>query len=47
MKALFLSLRDIESARIARQAIMESGMMFQNVDYKKALRYLQVTGGKE
>ena len=41
------SLKDIESARIAKPTIMNSEIDFQNVDYKKALRYLRVKGGKE
>ena len=47
VEALFPSLEDIESARMAKHAVMESNIEFNNVDYKKALRYLRIVGGRE
>ena len=46
MEALFPSLADVESARIAAEAVMESPATFENVDYRMALRYLFIVGGK-
>ena len=37
---LFPSLKDVETARLARYAILESKVEFENVDYLHALRYL-------
>ena len=45
VEALFPSLKDLESARIVRQAIEMSEMQFENVDYDAALKYLVITGG--
>ena len=46
VEALFPSLADVESARIAAEAVMESPATFENVDYRMALRYLFIVGGK-
>ena len=46
VEALFPSLEDLESARIAADAVMESHVKFENVNYDLALRYLFVVGGK-
>ena len=45
VEALFPSLRDLESARIVREAIETSSLTFENVDVTTALRYLKVVGG--
>ena len=45
VESLFPSLQDVEVARIARQAVVESGIKFQNIDYDAALKYIFVTGG--
>ena len=45
VKALFPSLKDVECARIARQAVMESDVHFENIDYIRAIRYLKIVGG--
>ena len=45
VEALFPSLRDVEVARIARQAVEESGANFGSVDYESAMKYLLITGG--
>ena len=41
------TLKDIERARIARQALINSDLDFKNIDYIKALRYLGITEGKK
>ena len=46
VEALFPSLLDVESARIAREAVMASDLKVENMDYEMALKYLTVTGGK-
>ena len=46
VKALFPSLLDVESARIAREAVMASDLKVENMDYEMALKYLTVAGGK-
>ena len=45
VKALFPSLKDVECARMARYAMMESDLKFENVDYLRALRYIRIVGG--
>ena len=45
MKALFPSIRDIEAARMVREAVEESEMNLENVNWKQALRYLTIVGG--
>ena len=49
VKALFSSLKDVECARMTRCAIMNTGMKFDynNINYKKALRYLKIVGGND
>ena len=44
---MFPSLKNIESARMARFAILNSKVDFVDWNFKKALRYLYVIGGKE
>ena len=46
MEALFPSLLDVESARIAREAVMLSNLKVENMDYEMALKYLIVAGGR-
>ena len=46
MKSLFPSLSDIETARLASKAILESEVEFENWDLQMALRYLTILGGK-
>ena len=46
VEALFPSLKDLESARIARDAVILSKAQFENVNFELALRYLVVTGGQ-
>ena len=45
--SLFPSLRNIETARLTRHAILDSKVDFCNVDYHKALRYISIVGGKD
>ena len=47
VEALFPSLKDLESARIAREAVEQSDMVFENVDYSAALQYLRIVGGDD
>ena len=47
VEALYPSLRDIEAARITREAVLTSGVQFENIDYIAALRYLYLVGGKD
>ena len=47
VEALFPSLKDLESARIARQAVENSGMTFENIDISAALQYLTIVGGND
>ena len=47
VEALYPSLKDIESGRIARDAVLESRAESNNVDYEAGLRYLLVVGGRE
>ena len=46
MEALFLSLKDIESARIASVAVITSTAEFDNIDVNAALRYNLIVSGK-
>ena len=41
------SLQDVECARMTRCAIQNSDLKFENVNYKKALRYIKIVGGNE
>ena len=45
--SLFPSLKAVEAARLARFAVLESNVKFENIDYLMALRYLSIIGGKE
>ena len=47
VEALFPSLKDLESARIVREAVERSDMVFENVDITAALQYLRVCGGND
>ena len=47
VEALYPSLKDIESARVAREAVKTSGLIFANIDVVSALKYLRVTGGDD
>ena len=47
VKSLFLSLRNIETARLARKAILDSKIEFSNWDFVKAMRYIYLVGGRE
>ena len=42
---MFPSLKNIETARLARNAILQSTISFSGWDLKKALRYLYIVGG--
>ena len=43
----YFRLFDIESARVVKQAIMDTDMKIEGVDYFKALRYLKIVGAKD
>ena len=45
VESLFPSLLDIESARIAREAVLASDLTIENLNYEVALKYLLVAGG--
>ena len=45
--SLFPSLRNVETARLARLAVLNSSVEFENVDCRKALRYMHIIGGNE
>ena len=47
MVSLFPSLKNIETARLTRHAILESEIEFENINYHKALRYISIVGGKD
>ena len=47
VKSLFPSLKSVESARLAKHAILKSTVQFENVDFQKALRYIYIVGGRE
>ena len=44
---LFPSLKSLETARMARCAVLKSKVDFCGLDYLKALRYLYVVGGSK
>ena len=46
VKSLFPSMKNIETARLARHAILNSKVNFENFDYLMALRYIFINGGK-
>ena len=45
--SLFPSLKGMETARLARHAVLNSTIEFGNVDYLMALRYLTIVGGTD
>ena len=45
--SLFPSLKGVEIARLARHAILDSKVQFENFDYLMALRYLTIFGGRD
>ena len=45
VEALFPSLRDIESARVVREAVMKSNVSIETFDCEAALKYLYIVGG--
>ena len=45
--SLFPSLRNVETARMAKYAILNSNIAVENFDCKMALRYLSIVGGIE
>ena len=47
VEALFPSLADIESAKIVREAVRDSEMKFNNIDYNCGLVYLRIIGGAD
>ena len=47
VEALFPSLADLESAKIVREAVRDSEMSFNNVDYNHGLVYLRIMGGAD
>ena len=47
MEALFPSLSDIECAKIVRNAVLNTKMEFNGIDYERALVYLRIVGGKD
>ena len=47
VKSLFPSLKNIETARLARCAVLQSEIKFDNWDFQKALRYIFINGGRE
>ena len=45
VKSLFPSLRNVETARLAKKSILKSKVKFEGVDYQKALKYIWLVGG--
>ena len=45
--SLFPSLKNIEAGRLARHAILNSNVKFDNINYLMALRYINLVGGRE
>ena len=45
VKSLFPSLKNLETARLAKHAILTSEVNFENWDFLKALRYIYVNCG--
>ena len=43
--SLFPSLLGVETARLARHAVLQTDVEFENIDYLMALRYLRILGG--
>ena len=47
VKSSFPSLSNVETARLARGAILNSKVDFENEDLHKALKYIYVVGGRD
>ena len=47
VEALFPSLKDLESARVTREAVENSGLKLENINVEAALKYLRIVGGDE
>ena len=47
VKSLYPSLRDIDTACLAREAIIHSNIKFEGLDYDRALAYLRIVAGPE
>ena len=47
VQSLYPSLRDVDSAAIARESIIHSSLDFKGIDVQKALVYLRVVAGME
>ena len=47
VQSLYPSLRDIDSAAIARESVIHSNLDFKDLDVKKALAYLRIVAGEE
>ena len=45
VRSLFPSLLNLETARLAKHAIMKTSVDFSNFDHKRALRYIFIVGG--
>ena len=45
--SLFPSLKNVETARMAKYAVLNSDIDIENFDYTMALRYLTIVGGRE
>ena len=45
VEALFPSLRDVESAKVVREAVLKSDIRIENFDWKTAIKYLYIVGG--
>ena len=47
VQSLYPSLRDIDTAAIARESIIHSNLDFRNLDVNRALAYLRIVAGRE
>ena len=47
VKALFPSILDLEGARVVKEAVMESDIVWDSIDHMAALRYLTIVGGTD
>ena len=47
VKSLYPSLRDIDTACLAREAILHSDIKFEGIDFQRALAYLRIVAGIE
>ena len=43
--SLFPSLKSVETARLAKKAVLNSKIDFEDVDYQMALKYITLVGG--